>query len=292
MKKALLVYNPVSGTGKVASRLDWFVSYFQKKNIILLPVRTPFKQEELLSLLDIGCDFVLCAGGDGTLSRVVNCLLKHPSPPPLGLFPAGTANDFASNLGLPDMDLVLDNLDLKRTMSVDVGKIGDNFFINVASAGLLTDISYKVDQRLKNNFGRLAYYLQGVAELPNFASVHVNVKQEGMDVFTGEILLFLILNGRGAGNISNIAPGALLDDGLLDCLFFKKCSMPDFINLFFKVMAGRHMGDPNILYLQAKSLSIKSSQNIGTDLDGEKGPPLPWQVDVWPQKLKILRLKQ
>jgi diacylglycerol kinase (ATP) len=289
MKKVLLVYNPVSGTGKMASRLDWFVSHFQKQNIFLVPVRTPFKEEALLSLLKEGFDYVLAAGGDGTLHRVVNCLLKHDSPPPLGLIPAGTANDFAVNLGLPDLETTLKILDFKQTIAVDVGRVGDSHFINVASAGLLTDISYKIDQRLKNNLGRLAYYLHGVAELPNFKSVPVEVKREDKEVFAGEVLLFLILNGRGAGNFRSVAPKAALDDGLLDCIFFKKSPVIDFLNLVFKVAAGKHIDDPNILYLQLDALSVQGDEKIGTDLDGEEGPPLPWQVDVLPRKLQILK---
>jgi diacylglycerol kinase (ATP) len=289
MKKVLLVYNPVSGTGKIASRLDRFVNHFQKKNIFIMPVSTPFKEEVLLSLLGEGFEYVLAAGGDGTFHRVVNCLLKHDSPPPLGLIPAGTANDFAVNLGLPDLETTLKVLDFKQTVAVDVGRIGGSCFINVASAGLLTDISYKMDQRLKNTLGRLAYYLKGVAELPNFKSVPVEVKRRDREIFSGEVLLFLILNGKGAGNFRSVAPRASLNDGLLDCIFFKKSPVIDFLNLVFKVAAGKHLDDPNILYVQLDSMSVHSPEKIGTDLDGEEGPPLPWQVDVLPRKLQILK---
>lgn len=292
MKKALLVYNPVSGTGKSVLLLDEIVQYFQSRNMLVIPVRTPYREKTLYGLLDEGVSLVLAAGGDGTIHKVVNSLMKHGAPPPVGVIPLGTVNDFAENFGLSPQKFSLELLDPENQAVVDVGQVAGRYFINVASAGLLSDIAYKVDQRLKNNLGKLAYYLQGVAEIPNFRGVETRLISDGRTVFSGEMLLLLVLNGSRAGGFGGLMPKAELDDGFFDCLVFKKCALTDFINIVFKAMAGKHLEDPNVLYFRARSLEVTGSPDLATDLDGEQGPPLPWQVEVLPGGLKVLTAKQ
>jgi len=288
MRKAVLVYNPVAGTGKMAQYLDEALHFLQKKQIIAMPLRTPLQEKLLFSLLAEGIDYVVAAGGDGTVHQVVNVLARRPSPPPLVVLPAGTSNDFAYNLGLPSLEAVLPKLDLLQPLTLDLGLAGNRYFINAATGGLLTDIGYKVDQRLKNNLGRFAYYLQGLADLPAFRTFPVEIAVDGKTVYNGEIFLFLIVNGRTVGSFKDLAPHASTTDGLLDLLVFKRCSLPDFFQLAFKVLSGRHLDDPNLLYLQGATFAISGDGDIPTDLDGEKGASLPWRVQICHKKLTVL----
>ncbi|NLN07469.1 MAG: YegS/Rv2252/BmrU family lipid kinase [Firmicutes bacterium] len=288
MRKAVLVYNPVAGTGKMVQYLDEAMRILQKKQILALPLRTPLPENMLLSLLAEGIDYVLAAGGDGTIHQVVNALARHPSPPPLVVLPAGTSNDLAHNLGLPPLEAVLPMLDLLQPMTLDIGLAGNRYFINAATGGLLTDIGYKVDQRLKNNLGRIAYYLQGLADLPTFRTFPAEIVVDGKTVYSGEIFLFLIVNGRTVGSFKDLAPHASPTDGLLDLLVFKRCSLPDFFQLALKVLAGKHLDDPNLLYLQGSTFVLAGGGDIPTDLDGEKGAPLPWYVQICHKKLTVL----
>lgn len=283
-----MVYNPVAGPGKASFFLDDAVCLLQKKKILLTMLRTPFSSQVLFNLISEGAEYVMVSGGDGTVHQVVNCLATHPSPPPLAVLPAGTSNDFALNLRLPSFPAILEKLDFRETTKVDLGLVNDRFFANVASGGLLTDVPHKVDQRLKNNLGKVAYYLQGVAELPNIKTVPTRITCDGRPVFDGEMFLYLILNGRAAGSFSGLAPRAKMDDGKLDLLVFKKCPVPDFLNLFFKVLSGKHTSDPHVLYRQGKVFEISREADIPTDLDGEPGPALPWRVEVLPRKLCVV----
>jgi diacylglycerol kinase (ATP) len=289
MRKAVFIYNPVAGTGRMAQYLDEALHILQQKKILALPLRTPVQESVLHALLAEGVDYVLAAGGDGTVHQVVNVLAPYPSPPPLIVMPAGTSNDFAQNLGLPPLEAVLPQLDLLRPAAVDVGLAGSRYFINAATGGLFTDIGYKVDQRLKNNLGRIAYYLQGLADLPDIRSFPAEIAVDGKTVFSGEIFLFLIVNGRTVGSFKDLAPHASPTDGLLDLLVLKRCSLPDFFHLAFKVLAGKHLDDPNLLYLQGSAFTLTGDRDIPTDLDGEKGGPLPWRVKICRQQITVLR---
>lgn len=296
MQKALYIYNPVAGTGQIAFYFDYIIGYFQEMDISIVPLRAPFREEMLLSLLKKNdFHYIFVAGGDGTLNKVASFLVSHSSPPPLGVIPSGTTNDFACSLGLPHFAPGIKKMQLNETFFVDVGQIGSRYFINVASGGLLVDIAHRVDQKAKNNLGVMAYYLKGVTKIPaipSFKTVEVEVRSGGKKLFQGEIFLFLILNGKSAGTFNHMAPEASLNDGLLDCLFFRKCSPKDFLNLFLKVIAGRHMTDNNVLYFQASELYINGCPETVTDLDGEEGLPLPWKVELLPQRLEILKLFQ
>jgi len=290
MRKALLIYNPVSGRGRTLACLDELIACFHSKNIDIISLPTPYREDTLLSLWEeSNFQYIFVAGGDGTLNIVLNSLIRYEPLPPLGIIPAGTANNFANNLGLHPLNSGMRDMNLTGSFFIDVGKVGSKHFITAALGGHLIGRWHNVDQRLKNNLGVLAYYLKGITEVSKFQTVKIEVTSAGKDIFQGEVFLFLIFNGRDAGHFSCLAPDASLTDGLLDCIFFKKCSPGDFLNLLFKVMTGTHIQDKNVLSLQAENLYINGPAEVVTDLDGEKGPALPWEVNILPGRLEVLK---
>ncbi|HHX77041.1 MAG TPA: YegS/Rv2252/BmrU family lipid kinase [Firmicutes bacterium] len=282
MGKVLLIYNPVAGTGSFNNIFDAIVERVQKKEAGVLVLRTPFREEHIFKLLEQEIKSILVAGGDGTLSHVVNALLKSERRVPLYLFPTGTVNDFAVNTGILSVEDALNLWEQGKTFAVDVGKIGGSYFINVASGGLFTDIAHKVEQRRKNNLGKIAYYLRGLAQIPALKGIDIRLEAGGKTVFSGEAYLYLFLNGRSAGSLKHLAPCASINDGLLDCLIFKKCSTAALCQLFIKVLKGRHLDDKNVFHCRSSSFILQSASIIETDIDGEPGPPLPWKVEAVP----------
>jgi YegS/Rv2252/BmrU family lipid kinase len=292
MSKALLIYNPVSGRGRTLTYLDHLIDYFESKNIGIIPLQTPYSEETLFSLLE-GSKYIFVVGGDGTLNMVLNSIIKYQPRPPLGIVPTGTANNFASNLGLRPLNSGIKDMNLNGSFFIDVGKVDSYHFITAALGGHLIARWHGVDQKLKNNLGMLAYYLEGIlkgiTEMPKLLkTIEIEVVSAGKHILHGEVFLFLIFNGKDAANFSCLAPHASLTDGVLDCIFFRKCSPGDFLNLLFKVMTGNHIQDNNVLYLQAENLRINGPSGVMTDLDGEKGPPFPWEVNVLPRRLEVL----
>lgn len=290
MPKALLIYNPVSGRGRTLTYLDKLIAYFHSKNIGIIPLQTPYREEALFSLLEGNkFQYIFVAGGDGTLNMALNSLIRYQPLPPLGIIPAGTANNFANNLGLHPLNSGIRDMNLNGRFFIDVGKVGSKHFITAALGGHLIGRWHNVDQKLKNDLGVLAYYIKGITEISKIQTVEIEVTSSGKDIFQGEVFLFFIFNGRAAGHFSCLAPDASLTNGLLDCTFFKKCSPVDFLNLFFKVMTGNHIQDNNVLSLRAENLYINGPKEVVTDLDGEKGPPLPWEVNILPRRLEVLK---
>lgn len=288
-KRYILIYNPEAGDTSFKNKLDLVIYKLQQNKIQVVPFRT-FSSEDVEQLvLDVDEDFqgILVSGGDGTINHVVNGMLKRGLDVPLGIFPSGTANDFATSLGIPRnvaaaCDLITDGL-LKN---VDVGFAGEDYFINVVSGGLISEIAHTVDINLKHSLGKIAYYLKGVGQLPKFKPYPLEIITD-KGVFKSDVFLFLVLNSSIAGGFRNLAPLASLSDGLLDVLVFKSCTIREFLALFVRVLQGEHIKSVNIEYFQAKELVIKSPSLAHIELDGELGPGLPLSINNLPQRLKV-----
>ncbi len=293
MKKYVLIYNPVAGDAKFKSRLDEVIEYLQAAGGIVIPFRTRHKgdvQSFISQIKEFATDGLLVAGGDGTVHEVINAMLAESVDVPLGIIPSGTCNDFASHLSLgKDLAGCLRAVTDGQWRTVDVGMVNGEYFLNVASAGLLTSVAHSVDTALKNTLGRMAYYFKGLGELPSFRSLRVRVTADGR-MINDDILLFLVMNSGMVGSFPTLAPQAKIDDGKLDLLIVNKCSIPELMGLFFSIFSGRHIASSHIRHLQAADIYIECEEQVESDLDGELGPLLPLAISTVTNKLKVFRL--
>lgn len=293
MKKVKLIYNPYSGENLIISKLDTVISIHQQAGYIVVPYRIKKDQSILVAFEDIkdgDYSYILVAGGDGTVDSVVNAMAKSGISLPIAILPVGTANDFAKFLGIPfDISKACKQIINSHVTTVDLGSINDKYFVNVASTGLFTDVSQKTDVNLKNTIGKLAYYLKGLEELPNFRRLKVKIESNEMS-FNGEMYFLLIFNGKTAGNF-NLATRASATDGLLDVIVFKAIPIYELIPLFIKVLRGEHLDSDHVLYFKTDNLFIECEENIVTDIDGEKGPDFPLEIKCIKGGLKILGVK-
>ena len=182
MKKVRLIYNPYSGENVILRQMDKIIEIHQKYGYQVIPYRIEMGKD-ISEALDISdkYDYVLIAGGDGTIDSVVNLMMKKNIDLPIGILPVGTANDFAKFLKIPPkVEEALEKILNSEPKNTDFGMINDKYFVNIASAGLFTDISQKIDVNLKNTIGKLAYYLKGLEELPKFRKLKVKITSEEM----------------------------------------------------------------------------------------------------------------
>lgn len=293
MKKVKLIYNPYSGENVILSKLDSVINIHQKAGYTIVPYRIR-KECSIVSAFDDvklgGYEYILVAGGDGTVDSVVNAMAKLGISLPIGILPVGTANDFSKFLGIPfDVEEACKKIINSTVTTVDLASINDKYFINVASTGLFTDVSQKTDVNLKNTIGKLAYYLKGIEELPNFRPLKVSITSQEM-VFEGQMYLMLVFNGQTAGNFS-LATRADATDGMLDVIIFKAVPIYELIPLFIKVLKGEHLDSDRVIYFKTKNIHIECDEDIVTDIDGERGPDFPIDIKCIKGGLKILGVK-
>ncbi|MDR2355064.1 MAG: YegS/Rv2252/BmrU family lipid kinase [Clostridiales Family XIII bacterium] len=289
--KVLLFYNPYAGNGVFKSNLDTIIERFQKKGMLIIPVRADRSENRLDAVLGhmrFG-EYRKCiaAGGDGTIHSMVNAMIKHEIDLPLAIFPAGTANDFASYLDLPNKldDMIEIALGEKYT-EVDVGVAGGRCFVNVLAMGMLADISQKTDPNLKNTLGVISYYLKGFSELPNLRPVPVRITCEAFNL-EANIYFMLVMNGRSAGGFRRLAPDAVMNDGLLDVIIFREMPIMELAPLLIAVMTGQHPVNRNVISFKTAALRIESEQEIATDMDGETGNLLPVEISILHKRLRV-----
>ena len=291
--KVKFIYNPYSGENLILSKLDKVISLHQEAGYTIVPYRITPGEDVGMALKDIkdgNYKHILIAGGDGTVDSVVNAMAKSGISLPIGILPVGTANDFSKFLGMPsDVEEACKQILSSEVKSVDLGSINDKYFVNVASTGLFTDVSQKTDVNLKNTIGKLAYYLKGLEELPNFRKLHVNILSKEVE-FDGEMYLLLVFNGATAGNF-NLATRADACDGLLDIIMFKAVQIYELLPLFIKVLKGEHLDSNKVLYFKTDYLKVECHEDIVTDIDGEKGPDFPLEIKCIKGGLKILGAK-
>ena len=291
--KVKFIYNPYSGENLILSKLDKVISLHQEAGYTIVPYRITAGEDVGVALNDIkdgNYKYILIAGGDGTVDSVVNAMAKSGISLPIGILPVGTANDFSKFLGMPsDVEEACKQILSSEVKSVDLGSINDKYFVNVASTGLFTDVSQKTDVNLKNTIGKLAYYLKGLEELPNFRKLHVNILSKEVE-FDGEMYLLLVFNGATAGNF-NLATRADACDGLLDIIMFKAVQIYELLPLFIKVLKEEHLDSNKVLYFKTYYLKVECHEDIVTDIDGEKGPDFPLEIKCIKGGLKILGAK-
>ncbi len=289
-KRARLIYNPSSGREEALRKLPYILQTFEKAGFETSCAATEKEGDATRAASEAvvsGFDLIIAAGGDGTLSEVINGMADHAVRPPLGMLPFGTTNDLARALGIPrQWEQAAALIIGQQTRAIDIGKINDRYFINIAGGGSLTELTYEVPSKMKTMLGQLAYYIKGLERLPRLKPLRLRMKGDGVDV-QEEAMLFLIANSNSVAGFERLAPGATIDDGLLDVIVVRKMSLPEFIRLAGLVIRGEHMNDPGVLHFRASELEITSSDPVMLNLDGELGGSLPAHCQVLPRHLQI-----
>lgn len=295
MNKVKFIYNPYSGENSILSNIDRVIKVHQKKGYTIIPYRISmqFSIDEAFQDIDNEYKYILIAGGDGTVDTVVNHMISKGIDLPIAILPVGTANDFAKFIGMPhDIEKACKQILNTEVKAVDIGKINNKYFVNVASTGLFTDISQKTDVNLKNTMGKLAYYIKGIEQLPNFRKLKVKIKSEKNNFyFDGDMYIMFVFNGQTAGNL-NLAYKSQVNDGLLDVIIVKAINPMDMIGLFINMLKGDHLNNNSIIYFKTDNLEVECNENIITDIDGERGPDFPLHITCIKHGLKILGMEE
>lgn len=291
MRRMKLIYNPTAGNEFFSYQLPEVIVALNKGGIAVDPFPTEAKghgRQLAMTAKDQGYDIIGIAGGDGSINEVINGIAHEEQPLPIGIFPAGTANDVAKVLKIPQDFIQCCAVIAKGNKAlVDIGKANDRYFINVAAGGLLTNIPYKVSREAKTLFGKMAYYVKGLEEIPKFRPFELKIKHDQEETVE-KVMLFVVANGSTIGGFSRIAPDAKMDDGLLDVYIVKQLLWKDVPDLFLRLLNRTHRLHPAIAYFQAHELVLSAvNEHINIDLDGEMGSQLPVSFEILPKRVKV-----
>lgn len=294
-RKIALMYNPVSGQAKFKYKLDEITKICQRNGAVLIPYRTEKENPELPDFLrDVEPDGVIAAGGDGTLHQAIDILLQNNIDRPIGIIGSGTSNDFATYLGVHNrLEEYVGKIAAGTAgiRAVDAGCANGRYFINVASAGMLTGVSHKVNTKLKNTFGKLAYYAGGLKEITKLKPLPLTIEAGGR-IYQEDTFLFVIINSDAVGSFRHVAKDVAVDDGLLDLLLVRWSNPAELFSLTASLAGGRGIGNAkNVVHIKSDRFVIAAdSDGVESDLDGEVGPELPLTVTAEAGALKFFCL--
>ncbi|WP_404330829.1 diacylglycerol kinase [Mesobacillus maritimus] len=282
MKRARIIYNPTSGREIFKKHLPEVLMRLEQAGYETSCHATTGGGDATYAArvaVERRYDLVIAAGGDGTISEVVNGLAEQEYRPRLGIIPTGTTNDFARALHIPrDIEQATDIIVKGESIPVDVGRMNDRYFINIAGGGRITELTYDVPIKLKTMLGQLAYYLKGVEMLPSIRATEVSIEYDGK-LYEGETMLFLIGLTNSVGGFEKLAPNASINDGMFTLLILKKTNLADFIRIATLALRGEHLNDSKVIYTKANRIRVNSKDRVQINLDGEYGGDIPAEFE-------------
>ncbi|WP_296006003.1 diacylglycerol kinase family protein [uncultured Alistipes sp.] len=283
MKKAVFLYNDQSGKGRIRRNVERICDIFRQAEYDIRPLPIDFEANPFDGNEEI--DLMVVAGGDGTINFTLNAMKSKGLDIPLGVIPAGTANDFAGALGMSGNPLEAARQIASGTIDrVDCGCVNGKYFVNVLSFGIFTTTSQHTSNTSKHLIGKLAYLIEGVKEFRSLHAVPLEVVADG-EAFDLDSLIVLVFNGETAGGF-RLARRASIKDGLFDCLMLEKKNVIRSTEAMIRYLLG---GNPKIVrQLKAQRIDIRSTLNEPTDVDGQKGAEFPLHIECLPGGLQVM----
>lgn len=295
MKKALFVYNPISGSRLVPKELDKIAELFQTNDIYLELFRLQEGCEEALrkALHREDVDLVVGAGGDGTIGYIAKLIQEEEITLPYGTLGTGTCNNFTHNIDMPqEIETAIETIAKGETLFVDMALVNDQeIFLSSLACGVFAGISFETDPNSKMILGPMAYYLQTISELTNIRSYPVRI-DTGEEIIEEKAYLILILNGTSVGSFKKVFAEDAVDisDGLMEMVVIQECSPMDLANLLVTFMNDQNYENlDHVRVIRSDFFRIESEEEMSVSLDGEKGIPLPLEVKVLKKRLEVYR---
>jgi YegS/Rv2252/BmrU family lipid kinase len=236
--------------------------------------------------LDAGAELLFVWGGDGMVQRCVDAAAGSEAA--VAIIPAGTANLFASNLGIPkDVRAAVDVGLHGSRRRFDLGKINGEHFAVMAGAGMDALMIRDADGALKNRFGRAAYVLTGARRI-GIRRVATRVRLDGDKWFDGKASCVLIGNvGRVMGNIP-VFPGGSPTDGLLDIGIVTAEGRWQWTRTLARTAFGKGRESPFVEVARGRKIEVRFSKSIPYELDGgDRKATRRLQVKVKPEAVTI-----
>ena len=210
---------------------------------------------------------IIAVGGDGTLFEIINGMIG--SDVPLLFVSCGTGNDFVRTLKLPKdpVEALKCQLDAP-TGRIDVGKMNDFYFLNVAGTGFDVDVLRNAEKYKAKSTG-LRTYLFGLFDaIRDFRPMTALVSFDDGPEEEVSFSILSIGNGRYIGGGMKAVPDAKLDDGLFDVVTVRPVSKPAIALLIALYIAGKHIAIGLGRLRRCRKLSIRHP-GMTVNLDGE-----------------------
>lgn len=279
--KAKVIFNPYAGRWLALKRKDEVVTALRNAGIefdLVFTERPGHATELAVRALQSDYSLIIAAGGDGTISEVVNGLVRGSADTgsssesvPLGIIPLGSANDLVDNLGLPkELSSAAHLIATGKTIRMDLCQVNGRCFDNNAAVGLEPFITL-IQQRIVRLRGVLRYLTATLLGIQANPSWSMHLEWEGGE-YDGPITLVTVGNHRRTGGMFYVTPHANAFDGLLTFVYGYLPTRRQILKLLPRTMrpgAGNYVEHPDIHEVHSPWLRIHSETPTPLHADGE-----------------------
>lgn len=292
-RSACLIFNPVAGQSDPEQDLQQIRTLLDPEIDLDIRMTTPEIDAGQLAkeAIERGAHMIIASGGDGTLSEAAEAVVGTKIP--LGIISRGTANAFASALGIPDtIEAACQTILGGATKVVDAAQCNGKHMVLLAGIGFEAEVVEKADRETKNRFGMLAYILAGVKQLQEFDTFDTTIETDDKK-FTLNACAVTIANAAPSTSILAQGPaGIIYDDGLLDLTVVAPANRAGAIASAYHLLQTALRGDAaerdDIGYLRAKRIKVTTEPPQKVVLDGEIFGTTPVEIECIPGGLTIL----
>lgn len=235
--------------------------------------------------IDAGAPLVIVGGGDGTFSSVAHLFARRQTV--LGVLPLGTGNAFARDLHISEtLDGACESILEGRVARVDMGRIGDREFVNLATVGLSTRIAENLDDRAKKKLGKTVYIASVLKALSSVKPFHVKLELPDQTA-EFESLQVVIGNGRFHAGPFVVAPSASITGGWLSIYALASPNKSALLKLAVHMAFGGYINMADVRVFRAQSGELTTFESKRVTVDGEIAMSTPVRFAVVPGALRV-----
>jgi diacylglycerol kinase (ATP) len=252
-----------------------------------------------------GAELIVCVGGDGTLSEVVNGFMDERVPirnnTLLGFVPNGTGCDFIKTVPIPEeIEQSLDTIKEGHIKAIDVGRLRHQddhglpvtrYFHNIVSFGLGGEVDERINKSGKAFGPFLSFIWATLISIFLYGKKKMRVQIDNsydMNVIAWNIA---VANGQYHGGGMLVAPDALIDDGLFHITVIGNLTLAQVFRHLPKLYNGRIKDIKEVTIITGKTISASSPERVLVDCDGEQPCCLPIVAEIVPAALRVITRK-
>ena len=290
MKRAFIILNPGAGACDAMLVRQALERHFPASGIEYQTYEAKEGEklaETVRARLGGGFDLVVAAGGDGTVSAVIDGLAR--SPIPLGIVPTGTANLVARELNIPlDVDAAVGLIARAgKTRNIDAMKVGNKIYVLIIGVGISASVAGGTTKKNKGRFGLLAYVGAAILKMFEFQPRNLEVVVDGAAHSVKSVEVAIANCGILAKLLFPKGPEIHVDDGRLDVYIVGTGTLLDYPRYLFRVLT-RRPAAPRVHLLGAeKSVAIKSRRPLPVQADGDIIGTTPIEIELLPGAVHV-----
>ena len=288
----VVVANPTAGRGKAGrliGKVDRLLHGVGVDHEIRVSESGPALEGLARAAARDGASIVAALGGDGTMGLAANGLIGTGAA--LAPIPSGTADDFATSMGIRSPEAAVRAIAEDNVVPIDVVHVKagaeERHFVNIAGCGFDSEVNEAANAMRVKLGGTGTYVVAVVKTLSRFTPAAFRIQLDDQ-VIEGPHMLVVVGNSISYGGGMKVTPAASVVDGLLDVCLLRSLSKGAFLRAFPKVFRGTHVNHPSVSMFTARRVSIEADRRVMVYADGERVGPAPAVFDVLPGALPVV----